>query len=267
MNALAFPTMRQGFPCAPGSTWSWQGTRVIRKVIAITGMYMPSPGLVSVDVETIGGGAGGGFCVQGTNTLGGGGGGGSGGRSLLALPAPLVQGGVMVTIGPGGSGALNPDTLVGAPGGPTSFGSLCIANGGMGGGGNNSSTIWGEPGAGALPGIGDIAFPGNPGTPGTSQTIGGANLDVVGGQGGAIMGGGAIAIFAPANAGAAGQPGLGYGSGGGGAAVNQATAGYVGGDGAPGVCIVLEYCVAASNMDGCGCGCARVPFPAWGCAG
>lgn len=249
------------FPCAPGSTWTWRGTQVIIKTITVSGLYTPSPGLVSVVVETIGGGGGGGFCVQSPGTIGGGGGGGSGGYSRTALPAPIVAGGVNVVIGGGGTGLENPVTLVGGPGEPTNFGAFCAANGGMGGAGNTSSTTWGEPGAGALASIGDVAFGGNAGTPGTSQSVdAGVSLDVVGGMGGSIMGGAAASIFAPQGAGAAGNPGQGYGAGGGGAAVNQATLGYVGGDGSSGVCIVTEYCVSPGGSD-CGCGPARVAAP------
>ena len=261
MNAPAFP-------CAPGSTWTWQGTQVITRLITVTGLYVPSPGLVSALAECYGGGAGGGFCVQSPGTIGGGGGGGSGGYSRTSLPAPMVAGGVNVIVGTGGSGLENPVTLIGGPGTPTSFGSFCLANGGLGGAGNTSGNTWGEPGEGAPVGFGDFAVPGNPGTPGTSQTLE-VGVDVVGGAGGAIIGGGGIAIFAPANLGGPGRAGQGYAAGGGGAAVNQATLGYIGGDGAPGVCIVTEFCVATNPNTGCGCGtpncgCARVNY-AWNC--
>lgn len=256
--------MNAPFPCAPGSTWTWRGTQVIIKTITVSGLYTPSPGLVSVVAETIGGGAGGGFCVQNPGALGGGGGGGSGGYSRVALPAPIVAGGVNVVIGTGGTGLENTVSMVGGPGLPTSFGALCIANGGLGGGGNDSSTTWGEPGAGAPAGVGDVAFAGNPGTPGTSQSVdAGVTLDVVGGAGGAIMGGAPAAIFAGPSTGGPGNPGQGYGAGGGGAAVNQATAGFVGGQGSDGVCIVTEYCVSTGGDD-CGCGPARVSY-GWGC--
>jgi hypothetical protein len=268
MNALAFPAMRTGFPCAPGSTWSWQGTQVIMKVMKVSGLYMPSPGLVSVVAEAIGGGAGGGAVGATTDVAQvlSAGGGGSGGYSRVALPAPIVVGGINVIIGDGGlGGAQGTPAGNGGDGGATSFGAFCVANGGLGGGAFQIGTSGGAAGPEAPPGVGDLTFPGACGEAGFFDNYTTPlSFSAQGARGGWIYGGTSAVQamtggYAP---GAEAYPNT--GAGGGGAIINQMGAGSTtsGGNGGSGICIVTEYCVSTSNMDGCGCGCARVP--AWG---
>jgi hypothetical protein len=268
MNALAFPTMKTGFPCAPGSTWSWQGTTIIRKVFTVSGPYTPSPGLVALDVWTIGGGGAGGAILD---TTGGqfiwcAAAGGSGGWSILALPAPMVVGGVNVIIGAGGVPGPVDGITSGGDGQATSFGALCVANGGGGGGSVGAVGGNGIPGKAATPGVGDWAMPGNAGAGAFYQILTAPlTIDIASPRGGAIFGGTteSSAGYGGYVYGAAGMPNT--GAGGNGAVINQNPAGAAatGGAGGSGICVVTEYCVATSNMDGCGCGCARVP--AWGC--
>lgn len=133
------------FPIDPqlGQTfrgWQWNGTqwvcvnanaRIVTQVFTASGVYTPSTGMTSALVECIGGGGGGGN-VGNANpswilTAGGG---GSGGYSKRTVSAALVRGGVVVTVGAGGAGN--------NPGQPTSFGALCVANGGGIGGANDA---------------------------------------------------------------------------------------------------------------------------------
>jgi hypothetical protein len=261
-----------------GSRWvctSTPGTRIITTVFTASGPYMPSPGLISLVVETIGGGGGGGgitgFSPSPELWIQAGGGGGSGGYSRMTLAAALVLGGVNVTIGAGGVEGL--PTAPGGPGAATSFGALCIANGGFGGASFNPDGPggYGAPGQGAPVGVGDVAFPGQPG--GAGQATGYASpttIDFSGGTGGAIFGGSVatIAGYASFNDGANGMPNT--GAGGTGACGNQVGPPPVtqgGGAGGSGICIVTEYCWADAIDSGCGCGPtsgqARIQAPGW----
>lgn len=245
-----------------GSRWvctNTNGVRIVVQVIRASAPYTPSPGLISATVETVGAGGEGGAVAGDASTVAGGGGGGSGGYSRITLAAGLVLGGVNVTIG-----LCNVTPPVSNPfdyalsGGPTSFGSFCVANGGGGGGGNAAGALlWGFPGSGAPVGIGDLALPGNPGSVGTSQAGSATAINTIGAQGGAIMGGAGIGALCGEGEFIQGNPGLGPGAGGSGAATNIIVTpppGIAGGIGASGLCIVTEYCWADAIDDGCGCG-------------
>lgn len=271
MNALAPP-----FPTNPAvgqryGNWVWSGVQwvcspttgiqVLTQVFTASGPYMPSPGLVSCVVECIGGGGGGGAANTAAATqLGGAGGGGAGGYMKKTLPAALVLGGVNVTVGTGGLGVTDPSTggaYQSFPGTPTSFGALCVANGGFGGQANTSEVSWGDPGDGGAGVVGDFGATGNPGFPGSSLSLGSgtpAELQVMGGYGGAgFFGGGAQALLCPPGDSIAGVNGGGWGSGGSGGSVNQIlnTAGVAGGQGAGGICVVTEFCWADGATDDC----------------
>jgi hypothetical protein len=216
------------------------------QVFTATGTYLASPGLVSLTVECIGGGGGGGAAdnwnTGGTWALGGGGG-GSGGYSRKTLPAALVAGGVVVTIGPGGASQTN--------GGDTSFGALCVAHGGGQGWGNDNVTGWGAAGVGAAAGVGDIAFPGASGFTGPGfASAAGEIREIQGGAGGSIVGG--TANYSSGNAESnPGSPGAaGTGAGGQGAIINQITGTspvQPGGAGGSGICIITEFCWAGAG--------------------
>ena len=246
--------------------WVWNGAQwvqtpatgmqVLTTVFVASGPYMPSPGLVSLTVECIGGGGGGGNCASPNATyIVAGGGGGSGGYSRKTLPASLVLGGVVITVGAGGG-----EGVSGLPGGPTSFGALCVANGG---GGNNDTNVFGAAGPGASIGIGDLTQPGGPGTAGV---VSGPTLEgVVGGRGGQMWGGAVGDPLIGVGQTWPGSPGTANtGAGGNGAVINQSTAintTIIGGSGGSGVCIVTEYCwadVAPGEDCGCAPGGARI---------
>jgi hypothetical protein len=232
--------------------------RVLIQTFTAPGTYQPSPGLVSLVVECIGGGGGGGQCGTPSgdaNVIVTGAGGGSGGYSRKALAGSLVLGGVAVTVA--GSAAAQ---LTGTP---TSFGAFCVANGGGGGQGNSgTSPDYGQAGIEANPGIGDVAFPGACGENGTLDVVAASPLAAIsaqGGRGGCIFGGTSSVVVAPANA-ANGVPGASNtGAGGSGAAINQlgTLTVYNGGAGGSGLCIVTEYCWA--DTTGGSSGCVNVP--------
>jgi hypothetical protein len=253
--------------------WTWTGSRwactrlqgvfINTQVFPASAPYMPTPGLVTCVVTTIGGGGGGGACSSTGAAAGGGGGAGSGGYSRKTLAASLVLGGVNVVVGTGGDGSIS--GLEEGNGTATSFGAFCVANGGFGGFANDGVHAFGAAGPGAAVGVGDLAFPGNPGLPGSASAGGSGNV-VQGGAGGAIFGGGGIAQVVGTATTIIGAPGLGYGSGGSGAAVNSTAQILVGGNGAPGICWVDEYCWADTGDDSGDCGCgptgqARVAWP------
>ena len=230
-----------------GSTWVRAAAGSIRVVIqtfTVTGSYVPSMGMVSGEAECVGGGGGGGnVAALDPRYIVSGGGGGSGGRSLKAFDASLVAGGVVVTIGAAGGIGYN-----GLPGGTTSFGALCVANGGGGGDGNNGETVFGASGPGAVPGIGDVALPGAAGEIGALQIAvvsGDLQTNATGGLGGQIIGGNMaedVGVGGYSN-GVAAQPNT--GAGGSGACINQSTltnTTVAGGVGASGICWVKEYC-------------------------
>lgn len=259
MNAPAFPlnpTVGQRF-----QDWVWNGSRwvcspaagvqVITTVFTASAPYMPSPGLVSVQVECLGAGGGGGCAVGQATYLGSGGGGGSGGYSTKTLPAAIVAGGVAVTIGVGGLGGIAPGNAT--AGSATSFGALCVANGGSPGlGVGNGGMGDGGMGGAAAGAVGDVTYQGSSaesgnivGTPGAGsfahsatggQIFGGNNRGPNFGAGGTLVG-------------ASGHPNS--GSGGSGGAYNETTVDANGGNGASGICIVTEYCWADVANDDC----------------
>jgi hypothetical protein len=256
-----------------GSRWvctNTNGIRIVCQVFPASAPYMPSPGLVTAVVECVGGGAGGGgalssvppsFTVEAWSC--GGGGGGSGGYSRIALAAGLVAGGVNVTIGAGGAGGPATVQTTGAAGGVTSFGALCVANGGNGGGSNVSGApsaldpSVGYGGLGGGPGIGDVAVWGNSGGSGGTEVFNPnlANSVVWGGFGGASFFGSSPsgAVDLAQGGGVAGNNGT-FGAGGSGAASAVNTRPAVGGVGGSGLCVVTEYCWADVTDPGCGCG-------------
>ena len=238
-----------------GSRWvcatTGVGTRVNQQVFAASAPYTPSPGLVSLEVECMGAGGGGGGAAGAATDAIAGGGGGSGGYSRVTLAAALVLGGVNVTIGQGGAGGLATDPA-GAPGQATSFGALCVANGGAGGG--SGGIGGGQGGAGASVGVGPVAFNGNCGQSGMFFQ-GPILVWAHAGSGGAMWGGNSPALDTGTGTALPGGPGVGNtGAGGTGGAANGIAQNVGGGAGANGVCIVTEYLLADAGDTGCGCG-------------
>lgn len=168
-------------------------------------------------IVCVGGGGGG---AQGQNVDGSGdyGGGGGGGGELRWVYAELTAGTTYtITVGSGGAGG-NGTNAPGNAGGNSSFGSVCIANGGAGG------ISAGTGGSGGSGGTGDGGGNGGAGATGsTNGTSGGG-----GGAGGYSGAGGA------GGSGYGGAGSNGAGGGGGGGAGSDATfptsaRGYVGG--------------------------------------
>ena len=278
MNAPPFPlNPRLNQMCGGwvfnGCDWAPTNSPLSLKttVFNSSGIYQPSPGLVSVIVECIGGGGCGGSAeaddINSGNTasqwLVFGGGGGSGSYSRSSLAASLVLGGVNVTVGAGGSGA-GPNYN----GGDTMFGALVQARGGGGAGAMNNAGTWvGQPGAGGATGVGDFTTTGAWGSPGGYLRIGQFTssqgvtwLSWVAYPGGSIIGGNTTGNPAGEQGGRAGTNAqANSGAGGEGALVNQMAAFNLGGDGGSGVCICTELCVS-----GAGQGCDPcLPWP-WG---
>lgn len=255
--------LRSYSPAPPTQPWISRGLvstpagfLINERVFAATGQWAPMPGLplVSLLVECVGGGGGGaGIFLPTALYAGSGGGGGSGGYSRIMLPASVVVGGVAVTIGQGGG----PSEVVGtAPNGtPTSFGSMCVANGGFGGV-SATTTSWGGGGQPGVPGVGDIAMAGNTGSSGyllTGVAAGSIGMEAGGGApsffGGGVRGGGNQGTTAPGKNAPANS-----GAGGAGAWQNWVSVSVAtpGGAGGTGICIVTEFYSLASA---CGCGC------------
>lgn len=200
-----------------------------------SGVYVPSPNIVSAVVECIGGGGGGGNGDGNTTDFGAGGGGGSGGYSRSVLIAAQIPASVAVNIGAGGGPA--------GFGGATSFGGLVIANGGAPG----HDTFEEVGGNGGLVGVGQFLLPGSAG-----QTGDGAGPDpnvmwwAWGGIGGTMWGGSVQTVqitgshdLPNAINGVNAVPNT--GAGGTGCASIFTSAVPLGGNGGSGVCVITEY--------------------------
>lgn len=244
--------------CAPAT-----GVQVLRQVFLASGTYMPSPGLVSAEVWCLGAGGGGGCAVGQATYLGSGGGGGSGAWSSIFLPASLVLGGVVVTVGVGGLGGIAPGQ--GTAGSATSFGGLCVAQGGSQGLGVGNGGMGDGGAGGAATGVGDVLQQGMAGDSGNIVGTPAAGSFAHSASGGVMLGGnnrgpnfGAGGILN----GSAGHPNS--GAGGSGGAYNETAVNANGGNGASGICTVTEYCWM-DVVPGEDCGCppgasARIPL-------
>ena len=204
------------------------------------GTYTPTAGTTKVLVYVVGGGgAGGGVDGQGGSSDGkvavGGGGGGGGCAIAFVTSLGATE---TVTVGAGGTGVSGANA--GGSGGASSFGSHAVASGGSGGTGstaavpsNTRMTGGGSAGSGTT---GDVQFTGTAGVYGTAG--GTSSSEVQSGTGGSsFFGGGARGIGADNN----GRDGRNYGGGGSGAAVNNLSTNYAGGDGADGIVVIYEY--------------------------
>ena len=214
----------------------------------------------NVQVICVGGGGGGGVGMNIDNIPTAGGGGGGGGIGVLTTNITANQT-FNITIGLGGTGTI----MNGDAGGSSTFGSL-ISTGGGGGGGNNSLD---NPNNGGLGGTSSNTYlgtfngynggnGGHSGTPAqngfdagiiTISTLGGITYSFSGGGGGGenkspgnggnagnlgIGGGGGTFNFE-----GEGQAAFGNGSGGGGASNKGPNTTRYGGEGSPGVVIVI----------------------------
>lgn len=190
-------------------------------------VYTPSAGMKYVHVRCIGSGGAGGGC-GGTEYAGSGG--GAGGYAEVYLDAAAVGASQTVTIQAPGAGVVDAN---GGNGGSTSFGTLCVASGGQGG--FKGTEVGG--GNGGLGTVGSILSRGGFGyssvaTPTSYQSgRGGSSFYGSGGPQRVVTSG------SPVGNGFSGDA---WGAGGSGAAV-LALAPFAGGDGAVGICEIIEY--------------------------
>lgn len=195
--------------------------------------YTPSAGLVSADFECLGAGAGGGGIANASaGATQSAGGGGAGSYSRIIATAATIGSSQTVTVGSGGAGG-NSGPTGGTVGGDSSVGSICIGKGGGGGGGGTAAVG----GAGGVAGTGTVTTVGNAGGSGTSYSV----ITAV-----APQGVGASSIFGGAPGmtfitGAAGLAATGFGSGGNGGSVYNASGGVSGGNGSGGLVIITEF--------------------------
>ena len=195
--------------------------------------YTPTSGARWALVMCLGAGGGGGGINGVIANQGVAGSGGAGSLSWYLYQNPAAQ---TVTIGTGGTGGTAGDND-GTAGGDTSFGSLCIGKGGsLGAGETAGGATIGLGGLGGVAGTGTITGVGMAGQGSSGSSIV-TVVTVLLGQGGSTMfGGGGRAVVNQT-----GTAGVGYGAGGGpGAAFNSDTD-RAGGDGAPGLCAVIEF--------------------------
>jgi hypothetical protein len=213
------------------------GLLAIRTITA-SGVFAPTPGMVSSIVELVGGGGAGGGLTGQTSIVTMSAGGGAGGFSKARLTATQIGASQTITIGPGGTGVLQ---AAGNDGGVTSFGSLCIANGGKGGGAmpQVGTTPNGGAGGSITGAVGDFKTGGAPG--GAGEYARGDCYVLGSGFGGSsLLGGGALAPSDVSGGTSWGITATNYGGGGSGCiAYNSGTG--PGGDGAPGVVVVTEF--------------------------
>lgn len=202
-----------------------------------SGTYTPTPGMTFCMVEGCGGGgAGGGGSnpTAGNSSLGAPGGGATSGRARFT--AADIGASKAVVIGAAGLGALS---TTGGTGGSTSLGSLAIFPGGDGGGISNNTAPPAFNGNGSLAGAatGANISEKRGSTPGYATAVSALAIGMYVGPGGDTPYGNGRANSSNSN----GLPGIGYGSGGSGVALAAGGGPAIGGNGAAGILIILEY--------------------------
>lgn len=206
-----------------------------------SGTYTPPAGLIAALVICVGGGGGGGSAgttaAAPAKSIGSGGGGG--GVAISVLSAGAIGASQAYTVGAGGAGGVTgPSGNSGSAGGATTFGALS-GSGGIGGNVANLSsaavTIFGERAGGGATG-GQIALSGGAG--GGAKTDGSSGTS---GYGGAALFGGQRAGTFQSTGGSSGLSGAPVGGGGSGAVNLGGQSSRVGGNGAAGAVIILEF--------------------------
>ena len=260
-----------------GNQWictSSDGQAVVQQVFTTPGgaVYIPSPGLVSAQIECIGGGGGGGGAqgeltgppITANGWMLSGGGGSSGNYARSTLGAALLRGGVNLVVGAGGAAGPPTAGVTGGAGGETTFGVFVAALGGLGGAENvwNGTAIVGFGGGGArsggipITGTGQFLSYGTGGEHGQvimyDQGVG--QVILWGGRGGSSFFQSAEVASLQSPTGGIGGNGF-FGAGGGGGASPYVAGPAAGGSGGAGVIIVTEYCLGfGDGGGGCGCG-------------
>lgn len=200
------------------------------------------PGLRAVRVRCVGGGGGSGgvsTTSAGQGSCSGGGAGGTYAEKWLAVSALAAS--ETVTVGAGGT-AGSAGNNAGGVGGTTSFGTLCIANGGTQSGGTTASaTTTGAAGGDATTSgsVGDLIVAGSDGSDGRHLSTGERINDATGGASGLGYGGERSEFNTTASA--AGNNGNLYGGGASGAHNQASQTQVAGGTGGAGICIVDLY--------------------------
>lgn len=239
---------------------AWYPTRgnSVQTFSSGSGIYTPSPGVVSIKITVIGGGggSGGNALTIGTNSSVAGGGGGAA-TAVKWISLASLSSSYAYTIADGGAGG-TAGANTGSIGTTSLFYSVgsavaVYAVGGSGGLGANAyspattaSPGLGMGGAGGATAVGDIIVPGGAG--GYGATMVGATGTTA--QPRAIGGGGGSSMLAPfsfpttsnLNVSAAAVNGIGYGGGGiAGYTIGSGGAAQAGSKGSPGVVIVEEF--------------------------
>lgn len=222
-------------------TWKSYSTNI--QIFTGSGTYTPTSGMLYCIVECVGGGGGGGGCTAGAANYAVGGGGGSGSYARSSVSAATIGASQTVTIGAAGSAGSSAGGNGGA-GGDTSVGSLVIGKGGSGGLFTTASSATNNVaagGAGGIAGTGTITVVGRPGKPGRQYIT--DNLSNGGDGGDSLYGSGGIgAITGQIASGSTRVAPTGYGAGGDGGAVNNAS--QAGDAGTAGLVIVTEFIVS-----------------------
>ncbi len=205
------------------------------------GTYTPNPGMLFCIVEAVGGGGGGGgAAITTAGTVNGAGGGGGGEYARSVLTSTDIGLSKVVDIGTGGAGGAA-GANNGADGADTTLGtSLVVAKKGLGGIGVAAATA-GAGGVGGSGGTGNLLIGGQAGGPGMAASIITVTLTAGGASGGNTLSMG-VQPRAAGNNGAASVTR--WGIGGGGGTDSNNTANRSGGDGAPGLMIITEFCSA-----------------------
>ncbi len=213
-------------------------SNVVIQTITADGTYTPTSGMIWVQVEAIGGGGGGGGVITtaaGTQNGAGGGGGGAYVKSILS--ASIVGAGLAVDIGAGGAGGVAGNNNGSAGSDTTINVTTIVADAGSGGNGAASSAVGSGGVGGTIAGsTGDFESVGGSGTRGYASTA----LSNIGSSGGGKGGDTVYGYGVPSIINLAGQAGVGYGAGGGGASDFNAGADKAGAAGNSGVAIFTE---------------------------
>lgn len=243
-GAAAIATALTNLQLVGGLGSTTVGRLVGVQVITSSGTYTPTAGAKFGIARGVGGGAGGGGSStppSGQVSSGAGGNSGSYAETRFSITGPIP-----VTIGAGGPGgpgsATSTGASIGGAGGDTIFGSLMTCPGGNSGLASNSFTIPNicqsiQTRSATPTGPINLFFiEGEAG--GNGLALGGG----ISGRGGSNpLGSGGQSVGSGGNSSVAGNNGSGYGAGGSGAFSGSSGAGKSGGNGTPGVIIIMEY--------------------------
>ncbi|MDU9742327.1 carbohydrate kinase [Escherichia coli] len=242
-GAAAISTALTNLQLVGGLGSSTVGRLVGVQVITSSGMYTPTPGAKFGIGRGVGGGAGGGGSStppSGQVSSAAGGNSGSYGETKFTITGPIS-----VTIGAGGNGgtgsASSTGANIGGAGGDTIFGTIMTCPGGSSGLASNSFTVPSvcqsiQTKTAPCTGANIVSIDGEAGGQGLAIGTG-----LSGRGGGNPLGSGGNHVGSGGSLSVVGNNGAGYGSGGSGAFSGSSGAGKAGGNGAPGVIIIMEY--------------------------